>query len=100
METSLWTHQTLESAGPPAAHDTTVPAFTSGLLVGVIIVATVLLWRRPRWRRGTIRSGAPIVTGWSDLFRLVGAIVRGGLWLIAALLLLGRVLFWPAGRRW
>lgn len=100
METLLWAHQTLESAGPPAAHDTTVQTFTCGLLVGVIIVATVLLWRRPRSRRGTIRSGAPIVTGWGDLFRLVGAIVRGGLWLIAALLLLGRVLFWPAGRRW
>ncbi len=100
MQSSLWQHQTLEPISTPVARDMTVQTFASGILVGIVLAATVLLWRRPPFKPTVRRRRAPILTGWGDLFRLFGGIVRGGLWLVAALLLLGRVLFWPAGRRW
>lgn len=100
MENSPWQHQTIEPSNVAVARDMTAQAFASGVLVGIVLAATVLLWRRPQSRRGTIRRRAHAVSGWGDLFRFVGAIVRGGLWMVAALLLLGRVFFWPAGRRW
>ena len=100
MEPSLWQHQTLEPISGPIARDATVQTFASGVLVGIVLAASVLLWRRSGLGPTAGRRRAPILTGWGDLFRLFGGIVRGGLWLVAALLLLGRVLFWPAGRRW
>ena len=100
METSLWQHQTVEPIAGPVARDVAVQAFTSGVLVGIVVVATVLLWRRSRSRLGAGRRRTVVVSSWGDLFRLIASGARGVLWLIAMLLLLGRIVFWPAGRRW
>ena len=100
MEPSLWQHQTVEPTVNPMARNPTVNAFASGVLVGIVLVVTVILWHRPRSTLGARRRRTVVVSGWGDLFRLVGSVARGGLWLIAVLLLLGRIVFWPAGRRW
>ena len=73
---------------------------TDGVLVGIVMVATVLLWHRSRSMPGARRRRPAVVSGWGDLFRLVASVARGVLWLIAVLLLLGRIVFWPSGRRW
>ena len=65
-----------------------------------IAVATVLLWHRSRSMPGPRRRRSAVVSGWGDLLRLVASVARGVLWLIAVLLLLGRIVFWPSGRRW
>ena len=100
MEPSLWQHQTTDPIVAPLGPNPTVQAFTSGVLVGVVVVATILLWHRARTTPKATRGRAAAVSGWGDLFRLVGGILRGVLWLIGVLLLLARVVFWPAGRRW
>ena len=100
MEPSLWQHQTIEPIASSVARDTTAQAFVSGVLVGLVLGATVLLWRRSGPRRVPGRRRAAVVSGWGELFRFVGGCARGILWLIAVLLLLGRIVFWPAGRRW
>ena len=99
MEPSLWQHQTIEPITGPAPRDT-VQVFASGVLVGIVMVATVLMWHRSRSMRGVRRRRSAVVSGWGDLFRLVASVARGVLWLIAVLLLLGRIVFWPSGRRW
>ena len=100
MEPSLWQHQTLEPVTDAGPRDTTAQAFASGVLVGIVMVATVLLWHRSRSMPGPRRRRSAVVSGWGDLFRLVASVARGVLWLIAVLLLLGRIVFWPSGRRW
>ena len=100
MEPSLWQHQTIEPITGPAPRDMTAQVFASGVLVGIVIVATVLLWHRSRSMPGPRRRRSAVVSGWGDLFRLVASVARGVLWLIAVLLLLGRIVFWPSGRRW
>ena len=100
MEPSLWQHQTIEPITGPAPRDTTAQAFASGVLVGIVMIATVLLWHRCRSMPGARRRRSAIVSGWGDLLRLVASVARGVLWLIVVLLLLGRIVFWPAGRRW
>src|SRR5690606_38090241 len=100
MKPSLWQHQTADPIVAPLGPDPTVQAFTSGVLVGVVVVATILLWHRARTTPTVTRGRATAVSGWGDSFRLVGGILRGVLWLIGGLLLLARVVFWPAGRRW
>lgn len=100
MEPSLWQHQTVDTIADPLGPDLTVQAFASGVMAGIVVVVAILLWRQPRSRMAARRRRAAIVTGWGDLFRLVATVVRGVLWLIAVLLLLGRIVFWPAGRRW
>jgi uncharacterized RDD family membrane protein YckC len=82
------------------ARDPMLNAFASGVLVGIVLVATVILWRRSGSTLGARRRPIGVVSGWGDLVRLVGSVIRGGLWLIGVLLLLGRIVFWPAGRRW
>ena len=100
MEPSLWQHQTIEPIASPVARDTTAQAFASGVLVGIVIGITVLLWRRSGSRLGAGRPRAAVASGWGELFRFVAGCARGILWLIAVLLLLDRIVFWPAGRRW
>lgn len=100
MVPSLWQHQTVEPAIVPVVHDMTAQAFASGVLVGIVVVATVLLWRPWRSRGRATRRRTAGVRGWGDLFRLVAGVARGVLWLMAGLLLLARVVCWPAGRRW
>ena len=100
MEPSLWQHQTIEPITVPNASETTVQAFASGVLVGIVVVVTVLLWLRSRPRLAARRRRTAIVSGWGDLFRLLAGVARGVLWLIVVVLLLGRIVFWPAGRRW
>lgn len=97
MEPLLWQHQTTDPIVAPLGPNPTVQAFTSGVLVGVVVFATILLWHPAR---PAPRGRAAAVSGWGDLFRLVRGILRGVLWLIGGLLLLARVVFWPAGRRW
>jgi hypothetical protein len=94
-------HQAVEAMPPPRVEDPQLQAFISGLLVGaILIIATLLLWRRrPRALRRGARQGA-LITGWGDLFRLIGALARGAVYLVIGFLLVARVLFWPAGRRW
>jgi len=100
MEPSLWQHQTTDPIAVSVGPDPTVQAFASGLLAGAVIVATILLWHRTRAKPRAIGGRTLAVSGWGDLFRLVGGILRGVLRLIAGLLLLARVVLWPAGRRW
>ena len=100
MEPLLWQHQTIEPVTGPAPRDSSAQVFASGVLVGIVMVATVLLWLRSGSMRGTGRRRPAVVSGWDDLFRLVASVARGVLWLIAVLLLLGRIVFWPSGRRW
>ena len=99
MQQSPWQHETLErvALAPP---DPAMQAFVSGIAVGVVVVLAMLLIRRPgpRWRSNAGR--AAVVSGWGDLFRLLALVVRGALLLVLGLLLLGRVLLWPSGRRW
>ena len=100
MEPSLWQHQTIEMMTGPVTRDMTVQAFASGVLVGIVIVTTMHLWRRSRSMPVARRRRPAVVSGWGDLFGLVAGISRGVVWLIAVLFLLGRMVFWPAGRRW
>ena len=100
MDPSLWQHQTVAPTVNPMARDPMLNAFASGVLVGIVLVATVILWRRSGSTLGARRRPIGVVSGWGDLVRLVGSVIRGGLWLIGVLLLLGRIVFWPAGRRW
>lgn len=100
MEPSLWQHQTVEPIAVPVPRNMAVQTFASGILAGIIVVATVLLWRRSQPRLRTRPRPRALVSGWSDLFRLVAGVARGALLLIVGLFVLGRVLFWPAGRRW
>lgn len=100
MEPSLWEHQTVDAIAHPPRPDSTVQAFASGVLAGIVVAVAILLWRRSRPRALITPRRAAIISGWGDLFRLVAGIARGILWMIAVLLLLGRIVFWPAGRRW
>lgn len=100
MEPSLWQHQNTDSIVASVGPDPTVQAFASGLLAGAVIVATILLWHRARAKPIATGGRMIAVSGWGELFRLIGGILRGVLWLIAVLLLLARVVLWPAGRRW
>jgi hypothetical protein len=61
MEPSLWQHQTVEPISGPVARDMTVQAFASGVLVGVVVVAAVLLWRQSRSRLGAGRRRTAVV---------------------------------------
>jgi hypothetical protein len=99
MEPSIWQHQSVQPSDLPVAHTGAVNAFVSGLLIGGVVVGVILLRlrRRPVPR---ITNRRVHTSGWVDLFRLLAALARGALWLVVALLLVGRVLFWPAGRRW
>src|SRR5690554_3272128 len=100
MEPSLLRHQTIEPINGPAPRDMTTQVFASGVLTGIVVVATMLLWHRSGSMPGARRRRPAVVSGWGDLFRLVASVARGVLWLIAVLLLLGRIVFWPTGRRW
>lgn len=99
MDPSLLQHQTVQPNPVPPPRDMALQAFVSEVLVGVVLVATILLWRRSsRGVRGGKRR--PLLTGWGTLFGLLGAIARGALFLIFGLLLLGRILSGVASRRW
>jgi hypothetical protein len=100
MDPALWQHQIVRPTIVPVTSEMAFQTFASGVLFGIVLVAAVLLLRRGSRRPGPARRRRPLVTGWSDLFRLLGSLVRGALFLVFGLLLLGRVLFWPAGRRW
>ena len=95
MDPSLWQHQTIEPIASPVARDTTAQAFVSGVLVGIVIGATVLLWRRSGSRPAAERPRAAVVSGWGELFRFVAGCARGILWLTAVLLTIGS---WAAVR--
>jgi Zn-dependent protease with chaperone function len=99
MDPSLWQHQTVQTSPVPVPRDMAVQTFVSGVLLGIVLVATVLLWRRGR-RGPSSATRRPLLTGWGALFSLLGAVARGALLLVFGFVLLGRVLFWPAGRRW
>lgn len=99
MQQSPWHHQTIERVGLTLP-DPTVHVFVSGVAVGVVIVLGILLLRRSA-RPGRPAGGrAAVASGWADVFRLVAFVVRGMLLLTLGLLLLGRLLLWPSGRRW
>jgi hypothetical protein len=100
MEPSLWQHQTIEPITGPAPRDMAAQVFACGVLVGIVIVTTVLLWRRSRLAPSAPRRRSHVVRGWGDLLRLIASVAHGVLWLVAVLLLLGRLVFFPAGRRW
>ena len=100
MEPSLWEHHATDPITSPVVRDMTVQAFASGVLVGIVVVAAVLMWHRSRSRLRPLRRGMRVVSGWGDLFRLGTSVARGVLWLLGLLLLLGRIVFWPMGRRW
>jgi len=99
MQQSPWQHQAGEGVAlaPP---DPALQPFVSGVAVGVVVVVAMLLIRRPgpRWRPNSGRSA--VLSGWGDLFRFLALVVRGALLLALGILLLGRVLLWPSGRRW
>lgn len=99
MDPSLWQHQIVQPSPIPAPRNMALQTFVSGALVGVILVATILLWRRNS--RGVHSAKRrPLVTGLGALFSLLGAIARGALFLIFGLVLLGRILSGATGRRW
>jgi hypothetical protein len=100
MEPSLWQHQSVEPLSAPIPRNPEHQAFASGVLFGIVLVATVFLWRRGLRGPRPPRRPRPLVTGWRELFRFLGSLVRGAVFLIFGLLLLGRILLWPAGRRW
>jgi hypothetical protein len=71
-----------------------------GIAVGAVIVGVAACCPRSQARGRSTGRRRPLVTRWIDRFRLVGGVARATLLLVAGLLLLGRVLCWPAGRRW
>jgi hypothetical protein len=99
MAHSLWRHQTIVPSTEPPAQETTTQAISSGALIALVVGLIVLLWRRSRSDGRTSRRKVRI-TGWSELLHLCAGVVRGVLWLIAIAILLGRIEFWPSGRRW
>jgi membrane protein implicated in regulation of membrane protease activity len=74
-------------------------SWLSILLVAFVLVAFALYVRR-QFRAPYLGGRRPLLTGGSDLLGLIGAVVRGAFYLAFSFLLLGRLLFWPRGRRW
>jgi hypothetical protein len=100
MDPSLWNHVIAHPGVDLAAGVSPLEAFLLGVAAsGVVVAGAACSGGAPRAGSGAAGRRA-LVTGWVDLFRLVGAVARVGLLLMVGLLLLGRVLFWPAGRRW
>lgn len=99
MDPALWQHHTVQPSPVPVARDMALQTVVSGVLLGIILVATTLMWLRAR-RGPRPAQQRPLLTGWGALFSLLGSIARAALLLVFGLLLLGRILLWPAGRRW
>jgi hypothetical protein len=100
MDPSLWRHATVQQNVNRAASMSPLEVFVLGMAVGVLIVIMAACFHKSESRGSGTGGRRAFVTGWADLFLLVGAVARGALLLVVALLLLGRVLFWPTGRRW
>lgn len=95
MEYSSWQHQTTQPTEWSAPREPDTQTFLGGVLLGMVLVGMMVLLRRSYSRR-IFTHGPLVLTGWSDLFRLLGSLLRGMVFLAGALLLLSRAL----SRRW
>ncbi|MET0399122.1 MAG: hypothetical protein ABW277_20175 [Longimicrobiaceae bacterium] len=99
MDPRLWQHQTPDPGFPVPPPVSPWQSWLSILLVALVLVAFALYAHR-QFRAPSAGGRRPILTGGGDLLGLIGAVVRGVFYLAFSFLLLGRLLFWPRGRRW
>ena len=99
MDPRLWQHQTADPSPilPPPSGP--LRSLGSTILAGIVLVAFIAHARREF--RNAARTGRRLrLTGWSDLPVFFGVLARAVILLPLSFLLIGRVLFWPRGRRW
>lgn len=99
MDPRLWQHQPTDAGLPVPPPVSPLQGVVSIALV-VLVVMAFALYARRQLRAPDAHGRRPLITGVRDLLGLVGTILRGTVYLSFSFLLLGRILFWPRGRRW
>ena len=99
MDPRLWQHQPMD-AGLPVPPPVSPWQGVVSIALVVLVVMAFTLYARRQLRAPYPHGRRPLLTGGRDLLGLIGAVVRGAFYLAFSFLLLGRLFFWPRGRRW